>query len=219
MTTLKYPDFRGPAKSIDDIDLPRIGYAIGVGEDELHAFIETETTGKGYDSKGRPRILFEPHIFYKNLSGSQLTAAIRAGLAYKNWGEQKYPTDSYPRLLAAMKINESAALMSASWGMGQVMGSNWHDLGYDSVQAMINAACEDEENHVAQMVGFIKANHIDDDLRLLAALKRPTTPADCIAIVRVYNGSGYAKNNYHVKFAAAHNKWRKIKDTPFTPGA
>ena len=31
--------FKGRAKKLDDVDLPRIGARIGVGEDELHAFL------------------------------------------------------------------------------------------------------------------------------------------------------------------------------------
>lgn len=215
---LKYRDFKGPAKRIDDIDLPRIAHMIGCGEDEMHAFIETETRGTGFDAQGRPLILFEPHKFFANLgAGAKRDAAVRAGLAYPKWGQQPYPRDSYPHLIEAMKIDETAALKSASWGLGQVMGGNYASLGYATVQDLVNAACEDEEHHLEMMVAFIEANDIDDDLRALAALRRPTLPADCVAIVRVYNGSGYAKNNYHVKFADMHNKWKKIRDTPFNP--
>jgi hypothetical protein len=220
MPALSYPTFIGPAKPIEDIDLPRIGHTIGVGEDELHAFMDTETSGSGFDSIDRPKILFEPHKFYGNLGpGRKRDAAVMDALAYPRWGEKPYPRDSYPRLFAAMRIDETAALKSCSWGLGQVMGSNFADLGFASVQHMVDAACEDEDKHLEMMVAFIKANDIDDDLRALAALKRPTTPNDCVSIVRVYNGSGYAKNNYHVKFANAHNKWRGIKDTPYTPSA
>lgn len=214
--TLKYPNFKGPAKRIEDIDLPRIGQTIGVGEDELHAFMDTETSGSGFDSEGRPKLLFEPHVFYRNLgAGPKRDAAVRAGLAYPRWGEKPYPRDSYPRLAEAIKIDETAALKSASWGLGQVMGGNHVMVGHATVQAMVDACCEDEDNHLEQMVEFIKSADIDDDLRNLAALKRPTAPADCIGIVRVYNGPGYAKNNYHVKFAQAHNRWRNIRDTPW----
>ena len=213
---LKYPSFQGPAKRIEDVDLPRIGHTIGVGEDELHAFMDTETSGSGFDALGRPKLLFEPHKFYAYLgAGSKRDAAVRAGLAYPKWGEKPYPRDSYPRLIEAIKIDEAAALKSASWGLGQVMGGNFASLGYATVQDMVDDCCEDEDNHLEQMVAFIKANDIDDDLRALAALKRPTAPADCIGIVRVYNGPGYAKNNYHVKFSQAHNKWRNIRDTPW----
>ena len=41
----------GRAKRLDDIDLPKIGAMIGVGEDELHAVIDVESRGTSF---GRP---------------------------------------------------------------------------------------------------------------------------------------------------------------------
>ena len=38
--------FKGRAKKLDDVDLPRIGARIGVGEDELHAFVFEGGAGK-----------------------------------------------------------------------------------------------------------------------------------------------------------------------------
>lgn len=216
-----FKDFKGAAKRIEDLDLPRIAHRIGVGEDELHALIDTETNGKGFDAKGRPRMLFEPHRFYANLPESQRDAAVKAGLARKTWKVNgkvpKYPADSYPRLIKAMAINETAALKSASWGLGQIMGENHKLAGYETPQSMVRAFMADEEHHLDAMVNFIIASKIDDDLRVLAELDRPTRPEDTIPIVRVYNGSGYAANDYHTKFAANHNKWRNIKDTAWSP--
>jgi peptidoglycan hydrolase-like protein with peptidoglycan-binding domain len=217
MTALKYPDFKGPAKPIEDLDLPRIGAEIGVGEDEVHMLIVVEAAGSGFDSAGRPKMLFEPHIFWRELGpGKARDTAAKQGLAYPKW-KRGYPKDSYPRLAKAMAIDEAAALRSASWGASQVLGVNFKAAGFASVQDMVNAMCEDEEHHIEAMIGFCKSNGIDDDLRRLAELKRATTPADCAPIARVYNGSGYAANNYHVKMADAHNKWRKIPDTAWTP--
>lgn len=59
--------FEGDAKRLADSDLPRIGSAIGVGEDILHAIMDVEAPKNGFDDQGRPRILFEPHIFYRGL--------------------------------------------------------------------------------------------------------------------------------------------------------
>lgn len=42
--------FKGAAKRLDDIDLPRIGNRIGVDEDEIHAVREVEAAGSGFDS-------------------------------------------------------------------------------------------------------------------------------------------------------------------------
>lgn len=215
--TLKYPAFRGPAKRIEDLDLPRIGQSIGVGEDEVHMLIDVEAAGSGFDAEGRPKMLFEPHIFYRELgAGANRDRAVKEGLAYPKW-MKNYPKDSYGRLAAAMKIDEAAALRSASWGASQVLGDNFKLAGFTSEYDMVNAMCEDEEHHIEAMVQFCKNSGIDDDLRALAALTRPTTPADCVPIARVYNGAGYAANRYHEKMATAHNKWRKIPDTPL-PG-
>lgn len=203
-----FKGFIGAAKRLDDIDLPKLGARIGVGEDEIHALIEVETAGGGFDKIGRPRLLFEPHVFYRNLTGSKRDEAIRAGLAYPKWGTKPYPKDSYPRLLKAMEIDETAALKSASWGLGQVLGENHKMVGYATPQAMVLAFMADEENHLSAMVEFIKGAHIDDDLK-----------AHRWAVVaRVYNGPGYAANHYDTKLAAAYAKWAKIKDTPWTGG-
>lgn len=217
MTSLKYPDFKGPAKPIEDLDLPRIGAEIGVGEDEVHMLIEVEAAGAGFDSAGRPKMLFEPHIFYRELgAGAKRDEAWKLGLAYPKW-KKGYPKDSYPRLQDAMKIDAAAALRSASWGASQVLGDNFKLAGFSDEFAMVNAMCEDEDNHIEAMIAFVMNTGIDDELRALAKLTRPTTPDDCAPIALIYNGKGFRENQYHIKMAKAHNKWRKIPDTTVAP--
>lgn len=210
---LKYPDFVGPAKAIEDVDLPRIAQEIGAGEDEVHMLLEVETAGSSFDSKRRPKLLFEPHKFYAGLAGAERDEAVRLGLAYPRWGMKPYPKESYTRLGQAVEINQREALEACSWGGPQIMGENFKLAGFANVYDMVNAFCEDEDNHIEAMIGFVRSVGLDDDLRRLAALTRPTTPEDCRIIARVYNGPGYEKNKYHEKMAAAHNKWRKIADT------
>src|SRR5690606_23044511 len=94
--------FKGKAKRIDDIDLSKLGARIGVGEDEIHAVIDAETSGGGFDDQGRPKMLFEPHVFYRNLTDKKRDEAVRQGLAYHKWRRGNYPKDSYPRLERAM---------------------------------------------------------------------------------------------------------------------
>jgi hypothetical protein len=214
--------YKGDARRLDDIDLPKIGSEIGVGEDVIHALIEVETRGTGFDNQGRVIILFEPHVFYKHLRGEKRKLAESQGLAYPKWGMRKYPRDSYPRLEQAMRIDETAALMSCSWGMGQVMGENFHMVGYDSVQQMVEAFAGDEETHLQAMVDFIKAAGIDDDLRRIEQKTKSggaVTAADWVPVVRVYNGAGYAANDYHNRAARAYQKWLRIKDTAYAPAS
>ncbi|PAQ09202.1 N-acetylmuramidase family protein [Mesorhizobium temperatum] len=196
--------FKGAARRLDDLDLPKLGARIGVGEDEIHAFLDVETSGHGFDAHGRPVILFEPHVFFRNLSGAKRAQAVAAGLAYARWGEKPYPRDSYPRLKAACAIDETAALRSASWGLGQVLGENFKAAGFLTVQAMVEAMMEDEALQLAAAVNFIAANRLDGKLR----------KHDWAGFAKGYNGASYRKNAYDIRLAAAFRKWSGIKDTP-----
>jgi N-acetylmuramidase len=203
-------NFKGQAKRLDDIDLPMVGKLIGVGEDEIHAVLDVESAGGGFDRQGRPKMLFEPHIFWKELgAGPKRDKAAAQGLAYPRWKPGAYPKDSYPRLIKAMAIDENAALRSASWGLGQVMGFNHKAAGYPSARAMVEAFIDDEEHHLAAMIRFIKTNRLDDDLRR----------HDWAGFARGYNGPGFAKNGYDRKLRAAFAKWQRIRDTPVPAGA
>lgn len=196
-------DFRGAAKRLDDIDIPRIAARISTGEDELRALMEVESRGHGFDKAGRPLILFEPHIFYRLLGkGAKRERAVSAGLAYPSWGQLPYPKDSYPRLIKAIEIDRVAALRSASWGLPQIMGDNFKAAGFSSVEEMVAAFCADEEHHVDAMVQFLKSSGLDDDLR----------EHRWSALARGYNGPGYAKNAYHTRLAAAFARWEQKPD-------
>lgn len=197
--------FKGAARRLGDLDLPYIGSAIGVGEDEVHAVLDVEAAGSGFDSAGRPKMLYEPHLFYRNLSGGKRDQAVAAGLAYAAWKPGGYPKDSYPRLTRAMEIDETAALKSCSWGLGQILGSNHVAAGYATPQLMVERFCESEAEQLSAMIRFIKANKLDDDLRR----------HDWAGFARGYNGPQYAVHNYHGKLAAAYAKWSRIKDTPW----
>lgn len=202
--------FRGAVVRLSDTDLPRIGAGIGVGEDELHAFLDVETSGGGYDDQGRPKILFEPARFYANLPADKRAQAMAAGLAAPKWGQIPYGPQSsqYPRLLKAMAIDETAALKSASWQIGQVLGENHLAAGYDTVQAFVADIVNGGEAAGLQAaVNFIKANHLDDELR----------DHNWAAFARGYNGPGYRKNAYDTKLAARFKWWQGKPDTPWKP--
>ena len=202
--------FVGAAVKLADLDLPRIGAEIGVGEDEIHAVIEVETKGGGFDKLRRSRILFEPHVFWRNLTPAKQKIAAAQGLAYAKWKPGAYGAESeqYPKLFRALAIDETAALAACSWGLGQILGENFKAAGYASPQAMVTAfVVGGEAEHLAAMVRFIKAKGLDKHLR---ARNWPK-------FAEGYNGESYAVHGYHLKLDAAFRKWAKIPDTPFDP--
>lgn len=208
----------GKGRRLDDIDIPRIGDRIGVGEDPIHAVMDVEARNSGFDSRGRVVTLFEPHIFYRELKDpTQRRLAVTMGLAYPTWGEKSYPKDSYPRVQSAMEINGTAALRSSSWGLGQIMGFNSSLAGFNTVQEMVHAFAEDEENQLDGMVSFIQSAGLDDELRDLQAAKSDPMMLDAASrFARGYNGSGYARNGYHTKIVSRYKFWRGKPDTPWT---
>jgi hypothetical protein len=185
--------FKGTAKLLSDSDISAAAESIGVPEVNLRAVISVETSGKGFDSQGRPKMLFEPHIFYRNLASAKQTNAVDLGLAYSTWGQQRYPADSYPRLVQAVAIDEVAALKSCSWGLGQIMGENFPMLRYTTVEEMVLAAEVGELEQLEQMLGFLTASH-----GAIAALES----GNWAAFARIYNGPSYAQNHYDTKLAA-----------------
>jgi hypothetical protein len=210
-------DFSGKAKKLDDLDLPMLGHKLGVGEDHIHMFLDVETLGQGHDSQGRSTILFERHIFYRELNKladkSLLKKAVAQGLANKRAGGYGKTSVQYAKLARALKIHKVAALRSCSWGLGQVMGFNHVLAGYDTVEAMVLAFKDDEENQLGGAVSFILNSKLDGKLRAC----KPNQPETCREFAAGYNGSGYSRNDYHTKLAYALGKWCRIKDTPWSP--
>ncbi|WP_028716871.1 N-acetylmuramidase domain-containing protein [Paracoccus sp. J39] len=195
--------FKGRASRLTDIDVARVGRLIGAGEDEIRAVIEVETSGGGFDSHGRPKMLFEPHVFWRELgAGPKRTRAEAQGLAYQRWGTAPYPRDSYPRLTLAMGIDINAALRSASWGLGQILGGNHKAAGYPTPGDMVAAFCDNETAHLEAMISFIISEGLDDELRR----------HDWSGFARGYNGAGYATHGYHTKLAVAFKRWQAIPD-------
>ncbi len=204
--TTDLKDFKGEARRLDNLDIPVMAARLSMSEDLVHALDEVESAGSGFDKQGRPAMLFEPHLFYRNLSGASRDAAVKAGLAYPSW-KRDYPADSYPRLVRAMEIDAEAALKSCSWGRYQTLGSHHRALGYRSPQAMVQAFMHDEEAHLEAFVTYTIVNRLDDDLR----------EGRYDVFFAGYNGPLYREHGYDRKFQTALKKWRAVPDTP-TPG-
>lgn len=196
-----FKDFRGAAVRMTFEDFDSLAAGAGLETAALQAVVAVEASGSGFDSTGRPKVLFEPHIFYRQLEGEKRVEAVGEGLAYLKWGEKPYPkgTDAqYDRINRAMEIDQSAALKSASWGLGQIMGFNHLAAGYGDVETMVLACLDSEAKHVQMMLNFIRHN------RLLRFLQEK----DWASFARGYNGPGFAKNAYDIRLDTAYKQFK-----------
>ena len=195
-------DFTGAARKIEQSEIDQIANDLGVEPAAFRAVIAVEAAGSGFDKAGRPKALFERHHFYKHLKDTPglLANAEAAGLAYPKWGTTPYPKGSdavYAEIIRACAIEEEAALLSTSWGLGQIMGSNYKLAGCNSVHEMVSEACESEAGQLRQMASFIKKAGLLDEL----------VAKNWAGFAKGYNGPQYAKNQYDQKLAAAYTKF------------
>lgn len=177
---------------------------IGCSVAAIKAVCEVESKGSGFLSNGDPVILFEPHIFWKELLKRKIDPSkVQKGnedILYPKWDSSKYGSmnNQHVKLRKAILINREAALCSASWGLFQIMGFNWKMCGVNSLQDFINAIYKDEDSHLDMFDDYIISARLDDELKRL----------DWDAFALGYNGPMYRKNDYHNKLEKAYNKFK-----------
>lgn len=163
----------------------------------IKAVTEVESSGGGFLASGRPKILFEAHIFSRRTQHRYDATHPDISSAKPNRSLYKGGEREYGRLEEAMALNRQAALESASWGLFQVMGFNHQSAGFDSVDAFVEAMFESEGRHLEAFINFLQSHNLDAPLR-------EKRWAD---FARGYNGENYAANKYDVKLEDAYEKY------------
>ncbi len=190
-------EFRGAALPLDQDGLTAVTDKLGTGVAELWAVVTVETRGCGYLPDRRPVILFERHIFSRE-TGRRYDAAYPDISNGRVGGYGAAGAHQYDRLQQALALDRTAALRSASWGIGQLMGFNAELAGFADVGAMVTAMVRSENEQLLGMAGEISGNQLDRALRA----------HDWAAFARGYNGPSYQMNSYDTRLAAAYGKYR-----------
>jgi hypothetical protein len=197
-------DFRNmQAKYLAEQDLIDLATTLNLPVACIKAVYEVESSGRGFLPDGRPKILFEGHIFWKRLKNKNMNPQTYVSgnedILYPAWTTKFYKggTAEYNRLEKAKKIHEDSALESASWGVFQIMGYHYSALGYNSVKDFVTSCFERERNHLMDFGKFIECNGLTKHLKKL----------DWVNFAYRYNGSGYQKNKYDARLAKAYQKY------------
>lgn len=206
------------SKKLTDTQIHQIANDNGLEYGVIKAIHKVESNGNGFLADGQPKILFERHIFYRELKKlgyitlSNEMCKIDPNLCNpRPTPKGKYGGESvqHERLQNAQKLLLKArpdadknlqevirecALKACSWGLGQIMGFNYQLAGFDTLQAFINAMYDSEKAQLQAMIGFLKS----------AGLEKAMKNKDWRAIAKAYNGVAYAKFDYHNKLARAY---------------
>jgi hypothetical protein len=187
--------FRGVSAPIDGAGMDAALSALDVDAIDLWTVIGVETSGCGYLADQRVKILFERHIFSRETEGRfdrdhpDISDPNQGGYGAAGAAQ-------YERLRRAMALDQGAALRSASWGLGQVMGFNAALVGYRSVQEMIAAMVESENAQVMAMARYIAETNLAGAMRT----------RDWERFARGYNGWNYKVNAYDTLLATEYSR-------------
>lgn len=172
----------------------------------VKAVVEIESSGKGFLKDGRPKILFEGHVFWHRLKAYKINpqplSRTHPGIVYQNWTRQHYLTGAleYKRLDQARAIHDSAALESASWGLFQIMGYHAYKMGYKSVQEFVRSQKHSEAEQLKAFGLFIT--------KISPPCLRALQNHHWAEFAKNYNGAQYAKNKYDIKLDRSYTKYK-----------
>ncbi len=188
----------GPDTALSEKDFVDSAARLGCSVAAIKAVCAVEANGSGFQA-GRPKILPEPHRFSKwtnrRFDKSHPT------ISYPSWGARPYPKTQdlrYDQLLKMVRLDVDGGFACASYGKFQIMGENHLACGYSNPVLFAEAMARDEPTQLRAFESFIKANK---------TLHQALIKGDWKTFARIYNGSGYAKNQYDVKLAQAVRKF------------
>lgn len=192
-----------------DHDFADMAQRLGVEEAALRAVVEVECSSRGgFLTDGRPRILFEGHIFWKQLLARGINpeplAAAHPDILYPRWTRTHYKggKGEWERFERAAAISPEAAVESASWGLFQIMGFHWKSCGCASPSDFRRRMESSEREQMALALKFLEKTGIVRWLK---------TKDWCTFALR-YNGSGYKANRYDERLAAAYRKFKEQEE-------
>lgn len=190
--------FPGDSRPLTGEGLAQAAETIGVKVPEIWALLTVETRGAGYLPDRRPVILFERHVFHKLTNGAYDATYLdicnpKPGGYGPGGGARQYE-----RLNRALALNANAAMQSASWGLGQIMGYHATRVGYADVNALVTAMARSEDEQLAAVARLI---HADNTWR------RALITHDWPSFARAYNGPAYAINKYDLRLAQQYQRW------------
>ena len=155
------------SKTLTENDILELAKEFGIDQAAIKAVKEVESRGNGFLPSGRPIILFEGHVFWKQLTlkGKNPKDYVMNNydILYPTWDRSHYKggEKEYDRLNRAIAIDREAALKSASFGLFQIMGFNHKLAGFVTVEAYVADQQIDEKNQLRAFANFIKNTNIE----------------------------------------------------------
>ncbi len=180
------------AKAVGPADITVMASRLGCTSQQIRAVAAVESSGGGFDKQGRPKILYERHLFHRLTDGKWSPAP------FSQSAGGGYSESSWDKLGQACAKDPDAAFSACSWGKFQVLGMHWSKLGYASPYELAVSTVASEADHYELLIRYVETFGLVDELRALSR-----DPEDCRGFAAGYNGPAYRKFDYHTKLARA----------------
>lgn len=194
---------RGEALKLVLSDFEQAARELNCETAAVRAVASVESGGRtGFDDVRRPKLRYENHYFQRLTNGRYNRSHPNLSCAY---GSRQYRlthgrnSDQYQLLRDAFALAPEAAVQSCSWGMFQVMGENYRNVGWTELQKFVDDMFYSEGQHLRAFLGFCRHNGLVGYLR-----NRQWT-----AFARAYNGPRYADHAYDVQMRNRYNEYKR----------
>ena len=190
-----------PRTKVEEKDYIEAAKILGCEVAAVKAIKEVESGKSPFLNSGFPTLLFEAHVFYKQL-GSATAAKLQPshpGIICKSWNKSLYKggEKEVDRLREAWDISPKAASASASYGAFQIVGFNYGMCGYSGSLEFLGKQWLGEREQLMAFVKFIKASGIAPYLKT----------KNWAEVAKRYNGAGYKLNKYDLRLEQAYKKY------------
>ncbi|AUD02458.1 N-acetylmuramidase family protein [Spirosoma pollinicola] len=163
----------------------------------IKAVTEVESGGRGFLTDGRVVIRFEPHLFHRYTQGKFDATHPQLSFLKLKTGYPKNVSQSWELYDEAKVLNLQAARMASSFGLFQILGSNWPDCGCKSLPEFVSRMSKSEAEQLNLFCSFIKNQGLNDELR----------DHQWARFARIYNGKDFKLMHYDTKLNNAYKKF------------
>jgi hypothetical protein len=172
---------------------------LGCSVPAIRAVTVVESGGIGFFSSGKIILKFEGHVFHLYTKGKYDQS--HPTLSYPKWTEKysAFGEKAYDRFNQAFKLDARAAMLSTSWGMFQIMGENYSQCGFRTVNDFVDSLKAGDGAHLTAFCKYIISRKME---KYLANLEEY---ADDFAYR--YNGALYNKHDYDGQIRREYRKF------------
>ncbi len=187
-------EFTGKTTAMTTAGFAAVANGLGVKAPEIWTVFAVETSGCGFLPDRRPPILYQRHIFSR-LTGGQFDDDGISSPTPGGYGRSG--AAQYDRLARSVALDRHAALQSASWGLGQIMGMKFAITGFDHVEDMVSAVCDSKDGQMLAFAAFLKSSKLHTALQI----------HDWTTFARGYNCANFALNDYDTNLRGEFQKF------------